>query len=90
MPIPAGRVPAPVSGQAFLQSFAPILAQRLRAADALSEEQTLDAIDMPHSFRNQHYAFPADASPIFVLCALTIAHTRGSPRLNASSARTSA
>ena len=52
----------------------------------------LNAIDVPDPLGDQDLALAAEAAAVLFLGvgALTIAHTRGSPRLYASSARTSA
>jgi hypothetical protein len=52
------------------------------------EQQPLDAIDVPDPLGDQDLV-RAEAAAVLV-GALTSAHTRGSPRLYASSARTSA
>ncbi len=66
--------------------------QRLVPAHALREQQSFKAIDVLDSRGDQHFALAAETATILFLGggALTIAHTRGSPRLYASSVRTNA
>lgn len=74
---------AAVAGPQFLKPMSPVTSQRLVAGDALSKQQALDAVDMAGPLTNQNLALTADAAAVLLLMpgTLTIAHTRGSPRL---------
>jgi hypothetical protein len=62
-----------------LASIAP---QRLIAADALGEQQALDAIDVLDPLGDQHLALAANAAPIFFIGRRRL-HHRAHPRFAA-------
>src|SRR5580704_3946500 len=82
---------ATIPGLELFQSRPPISAQRLIAGYPLREQQSFEAIYVFDLFGDQHLARQRRRrSSSSGVGTLTIAHTRGSPRLYASSARTSA
>jgi hypothetical protein len=79
----AVRKGATIARDQRLKPLATVSVQGLVVADPLGEQKPLDAIDVPDPFGCQGLALPTDPAPILLLGvgALTIAQTRGSPRL---------
>src|SRR4051795_4929272 len=84
------RKGATIARDQLLETLPAVAVQGLVVADPLGEQKPLDAIDVLDPFGRQGLALTTDPAPILLLGvgALTIAHTRGSPRLEASRART--
>src|SRR5215210_4482169 len=77
------RKGATIARDQRLKPLATVAVQGLVVADPLGEQKPLDAIDVPDPFGCEGLALPTDPAPILLLGggALTIAQTRGSPRL---------
>jgi hypothetical protein len=66
----------------LVEPLASIAPQRLIAADALGEQQALDAIDVLDPLGDQHLALAANAAPIFFIGRRRL-HHRAHPRFAA-------
>ena len=77
------RQRAAIARLQLVEPLASIAAQRLVVGYALAEQQSLDAVDVFDPLADQRLALAAQAAAILSsgVGALTIAHTRGSPRL---------
>src|SRR3954468_18142254 len=86
------RKGATIARDQFLEPLPAVSVQGLVVADPLGEQKPLDAIDVLDPFGCQGLALTTDPATVLLLGvgALTIAQTRGSPRLSASRARTKA
>src|SRR5215211_3457703 len=86
------RTGAAIARDQFLEPLSTVAGQGLVVADPLGEQKPRDAVDVLDPFGCQGLALATDPAPILLLGlgAWTIAHTRGSPRLEASRARTKA
>ena len=76
------RQRATIARPQLIKPSPPVAAQRLIPIDALGEQQSLDAIDVPDPLGNQYFAFAAKSAPIFFLGPCRLDH-RAHPRFAA-------
>ena len=80
-----------VSGPQFFQTFSAVFVQRIVVGDPLAEQQSSNAVRVPNALPQQRRALARDPAAVLLtrVGGTVMAQTRGSPRCQAISVRSS-